>query len=107
MIWTMIGFYPVATQPIYLILAPMFSNLELKVGLEKKTLKITAEGLSEENMYVQSLKVNGKPWNQSWLTHDDIANGGTLEFVLGSDPAPWDTGDLPPSPGHFTLDVSQ
>jgi putative alpha-1,2-mannosidase len=107
MIWTMVGFYPVATQPIYLILAPMFSNLELKVGLEKKTLKITAEGLSEENMYVQSLKVNGKPWNQSWLTHDDIANGGTLEFVLGSDPAPWDTGDLPPSPGHFTLDVSQ
>ena len=102
----MVGLYPIVTQPIYLILAPMFSSYEMKVGLESKVLKVTAHGLSEDSIYVQSLKVNGKQWNKSWLSHDDIANGGTLEFVLGSEPALWDTGDLPPSPGHVTLNLS-
>lgn len=103
----MVGLYPVATQPVYLILSPMFSNYEMKVGLNNDILKVTAEGLSEENIYVQSLKVNGKQWNQSWLSHDDIADGGTLEFVLGSDPVPWDTGAVPPSPGHYTINASK
>lgn len=102
----MIGLYPVATQPIYLILAPMFSSLEMKVGLENKSLNITARGLSKDNMYVQSLKVNGKQWTKSWLSHSDIADGGELEFILGSKPISWDTGDLPPSPGHVTVAVS-
>jgi putative alpha-1,2-mannosidase len=84
----------------------MFSNYQMKVGLDGKTLDVTARGLGEDSYYVQSLKVNGQEWNKSWLSHDDIANGGTLEFVLGSEPALWDTGDLPPSPGHFTLDLS-
>jgi putative alpha-1,2-mannosidase len=107
LIWQMLGLYPVATQPIYLILAPMFSNYRMKVGLEDGAyLDVTAEGLSENSYYVQSLKVNGKEWNQSWLNHEDIANGGTLEFVLGSEPALWDTGAVPPSPGHVTLNLT-
>lgn len=78
----------------------------MKVGLKNKSLKITAYGLSEENIYVQSLKVNGKQWDKSWLTHDDIANGGTLEYILGKEPTLWDIGEVPPSPGHYTLDLS-
>jgi putative alpha-1,2-mannosidase len=101
----MIGLYPVVTQPIYLILAPMFSNYQMKVGLGGACLNVTAQGLGEDSYYVQSLKVNGEQWNQSWLSHDDIANGGTLEFVLGSNPVMWDTGPVPPSPGHLTLNA--
>lgn len=55
------------------------------------------------NWYVQSLRVNGVSWNRSWLSHDDIRNGGTLEFELGPLPKKWDTGDVPPSPGHVVL----
>lgn len=106
MIWSMVGLYPVVTQPIYLILAPMFTNIEMKVGVEGKLLKISVHHQSDNAMYVQSLKINGKKWNKSWLSHDDIANGGTLEFVLGKEPKAWDTGELPPSPGHYTIDKS-
>lgn len=106
LIWQMLGIYPVATQPVYLILAPMFKSYEMKVGLEEKLLNVTAKGLGEDSMYVQSLKVNGKTWNKSWLSHDDIKEGGTLEFVLGSQSTGWDNGELPPSPGHVTLDLS-
>jgi putative alpha-1,2-mannosidase len=100
MFWQMMGLYPVVTQPVYLIISPWFSDMAVKVGDGNSTLHITTNGLSDESFYVQSLKVNGKPWHQSWLTHDDISNGGTLEFTLGPNPTSWDTGDVPPSPGR-------
>ena len=104
MIWGMLGLYPVVTQPVYLILRPWFEDISISVG-ERKTLRITATGLDDERYYVQSLKVNGKQWYQSWLTHDDLVggSGGRLEFVLGKEPRGWDTGALPPSPGHRSL----
>ncbi len=67
------------------------------------TLRITAQGLSETSYYVQSVEVNGQPWNKSWITHDDIKNGGRIDFVLGTNQTSWDTGALPPSPGHVSL----
>ncbi|ETN40674.1 uncharacterized protein HMPREF1541_04953 [Cyphellophora europaea CBS 101466] len=105
LIWQMLGLYPVAAQPVYLILAPMFSDYSMRVGLDGQVLNVTAQGLSDDSFYVQSLTVNGQAWNQSWLGHDDLKHGGSLEFVLGSEPAPWDTGDAPPSPGHVVLDL--
>ena len=99
MLWQMLGLYPVATQSVYLILSPWFEDISVTVG-DKYTLRITAEGLEEGSFFVQSLKVNGRLWNKSWLEHKDIAKGGTLEFVLGPKPKGWDTGPVPPSPGH-------
>ncbi|KAL9468315.1 hypothetical protein ACSS6W_010009 [Trichoderma asperelloides] len=99
MLWQMLGLYPVVTQPVYLILAPWFEDISVSVG-GSYTLRIKAQGLSNSSFFVQSLKVNDKPWNKSWLEHSDIAKGGLLEFVLGSEPNSWDTGDVPPSPGH-------
>lgn len=63
---------------------------------------IPENGAQSDNQpwYVQNLRVNGQLWNRSWLSHSDIQDGGTLEFVLGPVPISWDTGSLPPSPGH-------
>jgi putative alpha-1,2-mannosidase len=99
MMWQMLGLYPVVPQPIYLTGSPWFSNISMHVG-HGKFLNISARNLSDESYYVQSLRVNGQNWNQSWVHHDDIKSGGTLEFVLGSFPAMWDVGPIPPSPGH-------
>ncbi|HEX3856780.1 MAG TPA: glycoside hydrolase domain-containing protein, partial [Verrucomicrobiae bacterium] len=33
--------------------------------------------------YVQSAKLNGIPLNHPWITQEEIANGGTLELVMG------------------------
>lgn len=40
---------------------------------------------SEENVYIKSLKVNGKPWNSAILPHSEIASGGLMEFELSSE----------------------
>ncbi|CAI4210637.1 unnamed protein product [Parascedosporium putredinis] len=62
-------------------------------------LVITAQGASETAIYVQSLKVNGKTWNKSWVSWNDIfRDGGKMEFVLGEEAVDWATGPPPPSP---------
>lgn len=70
-----------------------------------KTLSIKANNLDNQNSYyVQSVKVNGQSWNKNWLEHSDVmVNGGTIEFELGSEMKIWETGDVPPSPGHLVL----
>jgi predicted alpha-1,2-mannosidase len=93
-IWSSIGLYPLAGQPIYFIGSPIFSKATLHLG-EKGTFSIRAIGASAENKYVQSAELNGKPLHRAWLTHAEIAAGGELELHMGDHPAAWAT-QLPP-----------
>lgn len=87
LLWNMIGLYPMTGQTTLFIGSPWFEDLSISLG-DGKMLKVTTTAGSEDAYYVQSLKVNGKSWNKGWLTWYDIfAEGGTLEFELGSDPA--------------------
>lgn len=101
LLWNMIGLYPVTGQTTFLIHSPWYESMTINLS-NGKALKITStggDGNGDSNIYVQSLKVNGMNWDRSWLTWDDVfANGGTMEFVLGSNATQWATGELPPSP---------
>jgi putative alpha-1,2-mannosidase len=101
----MIGLYPMTGQTTFLILSPWFESLTLSLG-NGKSLKITTTGGNKDTaFYVQSLKVNGESWDKAWVTWDDVfANGGTMDFVLGSGRADWATGELPPSPASADID---
>jgi predicted alpha-1,2-mannosidase len=104
LLWNMIGLYPVATTTQYLIGSPWFSEMNMTIG-GTKTLCIKANNLdNEKSFYVQSVKVNGQSWHKNWLDHSDVmVNGGTIEYELGSEPKRWETGNVPPSPGHVVL----
>jgi putative alpha-1,2-mannosidase len=106
LLWNMIGLYPVTGQTTFLIHSPWYESMTINLG-GGKTLVITStggDGNGDSSFYVQSLKVNGTPWTQNWLTYDDIfANGGTLDFVLGPNSVQWETGPLPPSPATETV----
>lgn len=101
LLWNMIGLYPVTGQTTFLIHSPWFESLTIDLGDDKK-LRITAtggDGNGDDNIYVQSLRVNGKTWTRNWLTWEDVfVDGGTLEFELGQTPTNWTAEDLPPSP---------
>lgn len=93
----MIGLYPMTGTTTFLVGSPWFSDLTIDIGDSKKVTIISTGG-SDTAYYVQELKLNGKLWNKNWLTWEDLfANGGTLEFVLGSKKKHWDTGARPPS----------
>ena len=80
------GFYPVnPVGGVYDLGTPMFPKVEMRLP-GGKTFTILAEGVSPENVYVQSVKLDGKPLDRLTITHDMIVSGGTLQFVMG--PAP-------------------
>jgi predicted alpha-1,2-mannosidase len=98
LLWNMLGLYPMVGQTTFLIGSPWFANTTFSLG-SGKSLTMTTTGGSNDSYYVQSLKVNGKQWSQSWVTWGEIfANGGTMDFLLGPKPKNWTTGPPPPSP---------
>ncbi|MBC8101920.1 MAG: glycoside hydrolase family 92 protein, partial [Cytophagales bacterium] len=95
-VFSAMGFYPVTGQDLYLIGSPLFTSV--RITLEKnRAFTLTARGQSPENRYVQSATLNGRPWNQAWLRHAEIAKGGDLVLVMGPRPSSWGTSALPPS----------
>ena len=96
------GFYPVAPgAPQYDIGSPLFP--EMKFNLENgKTFTITAKNNSAENIYVRSVRLNGKPLRHAHLAHSDIMEGGTLEFEMGPKPK---TGLFPETLPHRSADI--
>ena len=41
---------------------------------------------SPADKYIQSLTLNGKPFNKLWFNHSALVQGGTLVFEMGSEP---------------------
>ena len=79
-------FYKVCpSKPVYSIGRPMFdkSSIKLKDG---KEFVIIAHNNSRENKYIQSMKLNGQVLNEPFFTHNDVTQGGVLEFVMGDKP---------------------
>jgi predicted alpha-1,2-mannosidase len=86
-VFSALGFYPVTSGTgQYVIGSPLFQKVTLTMPTGK-TLTIEAENNSPDNVYVQSLSFNGKPWNKTWLPHAMLEQGGTLDFVMGPKPA--------------------
>ncbi len=96
------GIFPVAGQDVYLVGSPLFeeSRIQLENG---KTFTIRAKGLSAENIYVQSARLNGRLLQQAWFRHEQLAEGGLLELEMGKAPTGWGRGIAPPSlsPRHI------
>jgi predicted alpha-1,2-mannosidase len=93
------GFYPLRMgTPEYVIGAPYFPHMD--IALENgRHIVIDAPAVSDTNRYVQSLRVNGQPWNKLTLPHALLAQGATLAFTMGPRPSRWasDEAALPPS----------
>jgi predicted alpha-1,2-mannosidase len=70
----------------YEIFSPLFKTIAIRAGATGKTFTIIAEGNSPRNIYIQSAKLNGKPYNKCYIDHRDILNGGTLDLVMGPGP---------------------
>lgn len=87
-----LGLYPLRMgSPEYAIGSPAFRHA--RVALQGgAVLTVNAANNSRENVYVQSLKINGKPWTKTWVPHEVIAKGATLDFVMGPKPSTWGSG---------------
>ena len=74
----------------YIIGSPLFDEAQINVG-NGKSFNVRAKNNSQVNIYVQSAKLNGKPYSKTYLMFQDIVRGGTLELEMGSEPSAWGT----------------
>ncbi|WP_067503947.1 GH92 family glycosyl hydrolase [Actinoplanes sp. TFC3] len=98
-VFSALGFYPLQMgSPQYAIGSPLFKKATVNLGGGKKIV-VNAPKNSAKNVYVQSLRVNGESYKSTSLPHDLLADGATLDFVMGPKPSTWGTNKdaAPPS----------
>ena len=85
-IFSAMGFYPVCPgSDQYVLGAPYMPYIKLDLS-NGKSLVIKAEGVSDKNRYVKALYMNGKKYDKTYVTHEDVLAGGEWEFVMDAKP---------------------
>ena len=85
-VFSSMGFYPMnpASQR-YDIGSPLFDEVSMTLANGAR-FTVRTKNLSEENIFIQSAKINGSPLTQPYISYGDIIKGGKLEFIMGNIP---------------------
>jgi predicted alpha-1,2-mannosidase len=87
-----LGFYPLQVgSDNYEIGSPLFTKATIHLD-NGRSIVVNASNNSRSNVYVQSLKVNGRKWDKTYLTQSQLASGAVLDFTMGAKPSTWGTG---------------
>ena len=90
-ILTALGFYPLNMgSGEYAITSPLYKKYTLH--LPTGDLVVTAENNSAENVYIRSMKIDGVPYYDCFITHEDLLKAKEITFVMGSEPSGWGVG---------------
>jgi predicted alpha-1,2-mannosidase len=81
-----LGLFPTAGTDRYEITGPLWDRAEIQI--EGHPLTIVAENVATNHPYIEEMWLNDKLLDRYWLGHAEIANGGTLRFKMGPEPAP-------------------
>ncbi|MDB4584791.1 GH92 family glycosyl hydrolase, partial [Draconibacterium sp.] len=76
-------------NPKYEIGSPLFDEITISLSANYysgKKFKIITVNNTRENLYVQSVKLNGKVLDRMYLLHDEIVSGGELVLEMGALP---------------------
>ena len=84
-LFSSLGFYPVnPANSAYVFGTPIVQ--EATMNLENGKQFTVKSNVTEQNLYIQSVKLNGEEYTKSYIRHQDIMAGGVLEFELGPNP---------------------
>lgn len=85
-VFNALGFYPAnPANGAFVLGSPVFDKVTFPVSGGKK-FTVIAENNGPENIYIQSVKLNGKPYTKAYITYRDIMDGGELKMVMGPQP---------------------
>jgi predicted alpha-1,2-mannosidase len=99
-VFSTIGFYPVCPGDNYYVIGtPGAEEAAIQIG-NGNVFRMKAIDFSAENKYIQSVTLNGKSWDKTYIPFEDVVNGGELIFRMGNKPnKSWGTAadSAPPS----------
>jgi putative alpha-1,2-mannosidase len=85
-LFTVLGFYPVCPGGnCYVIGSPAVKKAEMRLSNGKK-FTVVAKNLSDKNIYIQSVKLNGEDWTSPFLPYRELKDGGTIVYAMGPEP---------------------
>ncbi len=85
-VFSALGFYPVNPSDLkYQFGSPLVREAKITVA-KGICFTVKAPLASAENKYIQEVKLNGKILNRFYITHQEIMDGGVLEFKMGANP---------------------
>ncbi len=83
-VFSALGLYPAnPVGGIYELGSPLFPKATLHFP-DGRDFTVIAHNAGGDNVYVQNVKLNGRPYSETYITHDLIVNGATLEFEMGN-----------------------
>ena len=86
-LFSALGFYPVAPgSDQYQLGSPVIKTAAIRLE-NGKTLSIEAQNQSDRNVYVESVAVNGKKLDRTYITHQEVMNGGSIVFRMSEKPS--------------------
>ncbi len=94
-VWNCLGLFPVSGQPVMLLGSPAFPEARIRTG--ESELVIHSDRNSADEFYVRQVYWHGRPLDRAWLTLDELAGGGTLEFKMSATPTRFGADTPPPS----------
>jgi predicted alpha-1,2-mannosidase len=85
-VWSMAGIYPGnPSGGQYVFASPFFEEVKFNLPLNKSFV-IRAKNAGKDKPYIQSVQLNNKPYNKTYINHTTLMNGGLLEFIMGAAP---------------------
>jgi predicted alpha-1,2-mannosidase len=85
-IFSAMGFYPVfPASGVYVIGSPVVKKATIKTTSGKPFI-VQSINNGPQNIYVQSIMLNGKKYNNAYITHEEMMKGGTMKIMMGSKP---------------------
>lgn len=85
-VWSMAGLYPGnPSGGQYVFGSPLFDQVKFNLA-GGKVFTIRTKNAGKGNPYIQSVRLNNKPYSKTYLDHLTLMKGGVLEFVMGEKP---------------------
>ena len=84
-VFSSLGFYPVVGTDRYELGSPLWKRAVVQIG--ENELEIVADNYAPDRMYVGRVELNGQVLDRWWFAHHEIADGGTLRFVMSDEPS--------------------
>lgn len=97
-VFAALGLYPVCPGvPEYALSTPTFPSAEVKLP-SGRTFRIVTRAAGQGRIYIRSMRIDGRPHERPWLSHDVLTAGGLCEVELTDRPeeaARWGVGGRP------------
>ena len=85
-VFSALGFYPACPgNAVYALGSPVFDKTTLTLGTNQPFV-ISAHNNGPQRPYIEGALLNGKPFDRSFLMHEQITAGGSIEFEMASSP---------------------